>query len=184
MRDVKNEILEFWFEESDPKQWFQVNEDYDEKIKGKFEDSYDLAVQGIFDSWREGADGTLALIILLDQFPRNMFRNKPRAFATDSLALEFAKQAIERNFDDLLPVIQRRFLYLPFEHSEDLADQDKSVSLFEKIKKEDPLGYEYALRHQAVIEEFGRFPHRNKILGRDNTKEEQEYLKRVGNTPF
>lgn len=184
MRDVKSEILSFWFEESEPKQWFQVNSDFDDLMRKKFLDVYDLGVQGIFDSWRSEAEGTLALILLFDQFPRNMFRGKPRAFATDSLALEFARQAIQKKYDDLMPVLKKRFYYLPLEHSENIDDQDMCVSLFEKIKKEDPMGYDYALRHQAVIEEFGRFPHRNIILGRDSTEAELEYLDRVGDTPF
>lgn len=180
MRDTKAEILHFWFEETDPRQWFQKNEEFDARIRERFLTSYKLAADGLCDSWGQETDGALALCILLDQFPRNMFREHKDAFATDGKALLAAKFAVARGFDQMVPVIRRRFFYLPYEHSEDLADQRKCVSLFEKIKGEDPLGYDYALRHLEVIERFGRFPHRNKVLGRENTAEEDEYLAQPG----
>lgn len=180
MRDTKEEILHFWFEETHPAQWFQKNETFDQQVIDRFLVSYEMAEDGLCDGWVSDADGCLALCILLDQFPRNMFRGKARSFATDGKALLVAKQTIAKGYDQVLPPIQRRFIYLPFEHSEKLGDQRRSVELFETMKAEDPLGYDYALRHYDVIKRFGRFPHRNKILERENTEEEEEYLARVG----
>ncbi len=180
MKDTKADILSFWFEETAPAQWFQKSDDFDDLTRTRFEGDYDLAVKGIFDSWQESADGALALCILLDQFPRNMFRGSPQSFATDAKALGIAKYAIGKSLDALLPVIQRRFLYLPFEHSESMADQDTSVALFAKIKDQDPMGYDYAVRHQEVIRRFGRFPHRNAVLERASTEDERLYLETPG----
>ncbi|MFN3827104.1 MAG: DUF924 family protein [Micavibrio sp.] len=180
MRDVKQEILHFWFEESQPSQWFQKNGDFDNLIYDRFYPSYRLAAEGLCDSWQDDAEGALALCLVLDQFPRNMFRGMAESFATDAKALRVASLALHKGFDHLLPPVKRRFLYLPFEHSEALSDQDKAVVLFAAMKDEDPLGYDYALRHKSVIERFGRFPHRNAILGRQNTAEEDEYLAQPG----
>lgn len=180
MRDIKTEILYFWFEETQPQQWFQKNEDFDNLIRERFHSTYRLAVDGLCDLWRDDAQGCLALCIVLDQFPRNMFRGQPEAFAADPKALLVAKHAIARGFDQTLPATQRRFLYLPFEHSENLEDQKRCVELFHTLQAEDPLGYDYALRHQDVITRFGRFPHRNAVLGRKNTPQEDEYLAQPG----
>ena len=180
MRDIKHEILHFWFEETQPQQWFQKNDDFDKAVRERFLTTYRLAAEGVCDLWRDEAQGCLALCIVLDQFPRNMFRGQPESFASDPKALLVAKHALARGFDQTLPPQQRRFLYLPFEHSEDPADQTRSVGLFQSMQAEDPLGYDYALRHQAVIGRFGRFPHRNAILGRKNTSEEDEYLAQPG----
>lgn len=180
MKDLQKDVLDFWFEQIQPAQWFQVNPEFDAAIAARYEDAYDKAARGIFDDWRNDSDGCLALCILLDQFPRNMFRGTPRAFATDGKALVAAKFAVSKGFDQVLSPHKRRFLYLPFEHSENLNDQRKCVDLFEKMKKDDPLGYDYALRHLKVIEQYGRFPHRNKILGRMNTPEEEDYLAEAG----
>lgn len=176
MKDIQEDILSFWFEEVQPSQWFQVNPDFDKAIIERFEEPYNMAVAGHFDGWQNSADGALALCILMDQMPRNMFRGTPKAFASDKKALIVAKLAISKGLDQVLSLSKRRFIYLPFEHSENLSDQLRCVELFEKIKNEDKLGYEYALRHLQVIEKYGRFPHRNKILGRDNSLEEEEYL--------
>lgn len=180
MKDLQKDILHFWFEETKPAQWFQKNSDFDKKIKDRFSQTYDLAKDGVMDDWRNDTDGSLALVLVLDQFPRNMFRDTPQAFAADHKALIVSKYAISKGFDQLLNPVKRRFLYLPFEHSENLSDQRRSVELFEAMKEDDPLGHEYALRHYDVIEKFGRFPHRNKILGRENTSEEEDYLKQPG----
>lgn len=180
MRDTKEEILHFWFEETAPSQWFQKNEVFDGQITDRFLVSYEMAANGLCDGWSSEPDGCLALCLLLDQFPRNMFRGLPRAFATDKKALLVAKYAISKKFDQLLPPIQRRFIYLPYEHSEKLSDQEKAVALFAAMKEHDPMGYDYAVRHYEVIERFGRFPHRNKVLGRENTPEEEEYLAQDG----
>lgn len=180
MRDIKQEILHFWFEETPPALWFQKNGAFDDQIRERFLPAYKLAADGLCDGWRADAEGALALCIVLDQFPRNMFRGQPEAFATDAKALGVAKFAVARGFDQTLSVARRRFLYLPFEHSEDLADQNRAVSLFKSTQGEDPLGYDYAVRHHEVIRRYGRFPHRNAILGRKNTPEEDEYLAQPG----
>jgi uncharacterized protein (DUF924 family) len=178
MKDLQKDILDFWFVETQPQQWFQINEDFDKKVRERFETVYEDAVGGQFLDWQKDADGALALCILLDQMPRNMFRGTPKAFATDNKALVVAKYAVSKGLDTVLSPHKRRFVYLPFEHSENINDQRRSVELFEKMKDDDPLGYDYALRHLKVIEQYGRFPHRNKILGRDNTPEEEDYLAR------
>lgn len=180
MRDTKHEIINFWFVETEPVQWFQKNETFDSQIRDRFHATWAMARDGLCDNWKGDAQGCLALAIVLDQFPRNMFRDTPEAFATDAQALLVSKYAIAKGFDQILLPEQRRFIYLPYEHSENLADQNKSVELFAKMKKDDPMGYEYALRHRDVIEKYGRFPHRNAILGRANSPEEQEYLAQPG----
>lgn len=180
MRDMKQEVIHFWFDETAPQLWFQKNESFDQTIRERFSVAYDMAARGLCQHWASDAEGALALCLVLDQFPRNMFRDTPAAFATDERALLCAKQAISKGFDQILSVPKRRFLYLPFEHSENLSDQRRCVALFEKIRDEDPMGYEYALRHLKVIEEFGRFPHRNAILGRTSTSEEEAYLAQPG----
>ena len=180
MKDTKQEILSFWFEEISPSQWFHKSEEFDRKISERFLADYNLAREGVYDGWQDEAKGCLALCILLDQFPRNMFRNSAKAFQTDQKSLLIAKHAVAKAYDKLLNATERRFIYLPYEHSENLNDQKTCVSLFEDIKDEDPQGYDYAIRHLKVIEEFGRFPHRNDVLGRENTDEEIEYLKNGG----
>ena len=180
MKDTKQEILDFWFEETKPAQWFQKNSEFDREISDRFLNDYNLCREGVYDGWQEEAKGCLALCILLDQFPRNMFRGSARAFKTDAQALLIARHAIGQGFDKTLDIAERRFIYLPYEHSENLSDQKTSVSLFEDIKDEDPQGYEYALKHLEVIERFGRFPHRNDVLGRENTDEEEKYLAQGG----
>lgn len=177
MKNAKSAINEFWFEETKPQQWFQINPEFDEIIKKRFLDSYELAANGVCDEWKTDAEGCLALCILLDQFPRNMFRGSEKVFETDKQALLISKHAIHRGFDQILVPMKRRFLYIPFMHSENINDQKRSVELFEKMQVQDPMGYEHALRHYREIERFGRFPYRNKALGRDNTPEEDEYLK-------
>lgn len=176
MKDFQKDILDFWFVETKAPQWFQVNDDFDQAVIERFSEPYDMGARGEFDDWQNNADGALALCILLDQMPRNMFRGTPKAFATDKRALVIAKYALSKGLDQVLSQQKRRFVYLPFEHSENINDQKRCVELFEKMKDDDPLGYDYALRHLRVIEKFNRFPHRNKILGRDNTPEEEEYL--------
>ncbi len=180
MRDSRAAILRFWFEETAPAQWFQKNDAFDDQIRTRFVGDYDLASAGIYDGWMDTGEGALALIIVLDQFPRNMFRGSPQAFATDAKALQVARHALDRRFDMLMPPVKRRFLYLPFEHAETLEDQDRSVALFAAMKKDDPLGHDYALRHRDVIARFGRFPHRNALLGRTSTPEEVAYLAEPG----
>lgn len=176
MRDIKNEILRFWFEESRPQQWFQVNESYDREIRDRFLLTCEMAGNGLCDHWAGEADGALALCLVLDQFPRNIFRANPMAYAFDEQALRVAREALQKGFDQLLTPPKRRFLYLPFLHSESTENQDRSVKLFESMKRDDPVGYEHARRRHDIIERFGRFPERNAILGRPSTPEESQYL--------
>jgi len=173
----RQEILNFWFEEIDPQLWFsQRDDDFDARVKGRFLSTYEQARDGDYDGWSSEAEGCLGLCILLDQFPRQLFRGKAEAFATDSKILSIVKEALEKGFDKELEPNKRRFVYLPFEHSEDMSDQKRNLELFEAMKDEDPLGYDYALRHIDIIERFGRFPQRNVALGREMKPEEQEYL--------
>jgi uncharacterized protein (DUF924 family) len=176
MRDIKAEVLDFWFVETQPQQWFQKNELFDTLIRERFLMTYNMAKQGICDNWAQDPSGAVALTVVLDQFPRNMFRNSPQAFETDEKALLNAKAVLAKGFDKLVPLAQRRFLYTPFMHSENLSDQTNSLRLFEAMKADDPMSYDYAVRHYDIIKKYGRFPHRNKILGRDNTEEEDAYL--------
>lgn len=183
-------ILQFWFSDGEASTydrrrqiWFGKQPEFDETIRRKFQESYSQAAAGQLDHWRETPQGCLALILLLDQFSRNMFRDTPQAFATDPLAQQLAELALEQGYDRQLSPLQRIFLYLPFEHSEDLAQQQRSVELFRALASDAPEladVYDYALRHQAVIEQFGRFPHRNRILGRESTLAEVEFLKQPG----
>lgn len=180
MRDSRQEILRFWFEETPPALWFQKNDEFDADIRDRFFMTYEMARDGLCQSWSVDADGCLALCLLLDQFPRNMFRGQAQAFATDAQALLVAKYGISKGLDQVLPPPRRRFLYLPFMHSEIWPDQNRSVSLFLAMREDDPVAYEYALRHRQVIEDFSRFPHRNSVLGRQSTPEELEYLSQPG----
>ncbi|OKH20139.1 hypothetical protein NIES593_19810 [Hydrococcus rivularis NIES-593] len=185
------DILEFWFGKPKAanygklhKEWFIKNINFDKEVRSRFLETYQKAASGKLNSWQESPLSCLALIIVLDQFPRNMFRDKPQAFATDELALKFAKYACDRDFDKELLSVQRWFIYCPFEHSENLEDQQKAVELFSTLK-DDPdsaSAIDYAYRHLEVIKRFGRFPHRNKILGRQSTPEEEEFLKQPGSS--
>jgi uncharacterized protein (DUF924 family) len=165
----------FWFEELTPEDWFKKSEARDETIKQRFAAIYDRLREGVPASWLETPDGYVAAIIVLDQFPRNMFRGEKRSFATDALALELAKQAIANGIDAQLAPIKRWALYLPFEHSENTADQVRCIELMTALKN--PVALDWALRHKAAIDRFGRFPHRNAILGRDSNQEEIEFLR-------
>lgn len=184
-----NEVLDFWFGRSNSpefgkvqKKWFEKNADFDTEILTRFLPQYELAASGKLDTWQDSPKNCLALIVLLDQFPRNMFRETPKAFATDSKALAAAQHAVNNNFDRELLQVEKWFIYLPFEHSENLENQQKSVELFRKLygKSDIDSMIEYAMRHFKIIERFGRFPHRNEILGRETTPEEAEFLKQPG----
>ncbi len=186
-----NEILDFWFGNPDDedygksrKVWFIKNLEFDKEVRSRFLQVYQQAATGKLDAWKESPLGCLALIILLDQFPRNMFRGQAQAFATDSQVLAYAKYAVAQGFDKELLPIQRQFIYLPFEHSENLTDQHQCLELFSTLKEypECVSGVDYAHRHFQVIERFGRFPHRNEILERESTPEEVEFLKKPGSS--
>jgi uncharacterized protein (DUF924 family) len=181
-----DEILKFWFGDgSDPeheRRWFAQDDGFDETCRTGFLADHERAAGGELDSWKESPSSALALILLLDQFPRNIFRGTPRAFATDPKARAVAKDAVAREFDLALPPVRRPFIYLPFQHSENLDDQNESVRLFRKLAGEHPAmaGYvEYAEHHIGVIRRFGRFPHRNVILGRVSTPEEAESIQQA-----
>ncbi len=166
------------------KVWFSKDPDFDREIEEHFRLTYEQAAAGQYDNWQETATGCLALVLLFDQFPRNMFRDTPKAFATDAKALAIAEGAIALGFDQVLPVVQRWFLYLPFEHSEHLVHQQRAVELFAPLRNNpDANGtYSYAVKHLAVIKQFGRFPHRNRILGRESTPAEIAFLKQPGSS--
>ena len=169
------DVLDFWFSEEMEPQWFAKSDDIDARIRDTFAATHEAAHRRELDGWAATPNGALALVILLDQFPRNIFRGTPRAFASDDLALEHARTAVDAGFDQQIDAKQRVFLYLPFEHSEDLSDQTRSVELFETLG--DPGYLDYAVRHRDIVHEFGRFPHRNAILDRPNTPDEEEFLK-------
>jgi uncharacterized protein (DUF924 family) len=177
MRDTQSEIIHFWFEELEPQQWFQQSDSVDDEIKERFAVTHEMAADGLCNHWAIDAEGSLALILVLDQFPRHMYRGSPKSFASDERALLIAKQAIHKGFDQVLEPVKRGFLYLPFQHSETLSDQKKSVELFGAMARDNPAGDMYAKRHLVPIELFGRFPHRNAVLGRESTEEEIEFLK-------
>jgi uncharacterized protein (DUF924 family) len=185
------EVLAFWFGgEDEPgygefrSQWFEKDEAFDREVTGRFGDLYEEAAAGRLDGWREEARSCLALAIVLDQFPRNMFRGDARTHATDGKALEAAKYAIERALDRELPAFQRMFLYMPFMHAETVEDQRRSVQLFGGLAGEPgaPDVTEYAVGHKKIVERFGRFPHRNALLGRETTPEEAEFLTQPGSS--
>ena len=174
MRDTKQDIFHFWFMECD--QWFTLNQTFDDEITDRFAVTYDMGCEGLNDHWSKDADGAVALCLLFGQFPRHMFRGTPRMFATDDRALKVAKQALDRGFDQVLPHEQRLFMYLPFGHSENAADQKRNLELCKSMEHENPAAYAIAKQRFDIFDEFGRFPERNAILGRKNTAEEDAYL--------
>lgn len=184
------EVLAFWFGAPGSaehgqlrKCWFEKNAAFDAEIRRRFLPLLEAAAAGRLDDWAAQPDSLLALIVLLDQFPRNLFRDSPRAFATDAKALALARLAVAQDFDSRLMPVARAFIYLPFEHSEDIAMQDRAVALFAGLASQGEAfaSYlDYAERHREVIRSFGRFPHRNAILGRASTPEEIAYLARPG----
>jgi len=167
------EIVAFWREAGEDK-WFAKIKEFDDDIRRRFLPTYEAAAAGKLASWEESAQGALALLILLDQFPRNMFRGDRRAFATDPMALAVAAKAIIRGFDAQVAPELRRFFYIPFEHSENLADQEHAVAICKAWGDDDAL--KWAEVHADIIRRFGRFPHRNAVLGRVTTSEEQAFL--------
>ena len=166
-------IVSFWLD-AGPKRWFEKDESFDAEIRERFTAAYDAAAAGKLAVWEFTPESCLALLILLDQFPRNMFRGSAQSFATDPMALGITKQAIARGFDQATPMPARQFFYLPLEHSEDLANQERCVALFRALGDADLL--KWAELHFDIIRRFGRFPHRNALLGRSTTPEEQAFL--------
>ncbi|WP_026604229.1 DUF924 family protein [Methylomonas sp. 11b] len=173
-------ILKFWFEETAPKLWWSANPDFDKTIAHRFEATLQQAVKGELFAWRQEPKGRLAEVIVIDQFSRNIYRNTPLAFAHDALALVLAQEAIAVSADLSLSPIERSFLYLPFMHSE-----SKTIHVWaEKLYRENGLAdnYQFELKHKAIVDRFGRYPHRNPILGRTSTAEELEFLKQPGSS--
>jgi uncharacterized protein (DUF924 family) len=165
-------IVAFW-REAGPDRWFKKDAAFDDEIKRRFLATHEAAAAGRLTDWEQSAEGALALLILLDQFPRNMFRSEARAFATDPLARAVTSRAILNGFDGAFPDM-RGFFYLPFEHSENLADQERGLALYKAVGDED--GLKWAVLHADIIRRFGRFPHRNAVLGRVTTPDEQAFL--------
>lgn len=166
------DVVDFW-REAGPASWFRKDAAFDDEFRARFLAAHDAACRGELDGWAQDAQGALALLILLDQFPRNAFRGTPRMFESDGKACEIARQALRRGYDGQADTQLRNFFYLPFMHSERLADQDLAVELTRKLGDE---ALRHAQIHRDVIERFGRFPHRNALLGRATTPEEQRFL--------
>jgi len=197
--DTPESVLEFWFghDLDSPdvvagraRLWFAGDRSFDETIRERFAHLPALAESGELDAWRRAERSCLALVLVLDQFPRNLYRGHARCYECDPLALEIATAALERGFDAELAPLEASFLYLPLEHAEDVAAQRRSVEFFARLTERAPAGQgeqfesflAYAVRHRDVVERFGRFPHRNALLGRESTAEELAYLEAGGDT--
>ena len=172
-----DDVLAFWRAAGEQK-WFAKSDAFDADIKSRFLPTYEAAAKGELADWEATPESALALIIVLDQFPRNMFRRDPRAFAADAAARAIADRALARGFDQQVPEDQRLFFYLPFEHSEAMADQERCCALFRTLGNADQL--RWAELHADIIRRFGRFPHRNAALGRTTTPAEKAYLDNDG----
>ena len=175
-----NEIIKFWFEELSPKQHFAKDDKLDKEIKDRFLEIHKLATKGELFQWRDNSLGRLAEIIILDQFSRNIFRDSKKSFENDSLALILAQEAIRVGADKELTTNKRSFLYMPFMHSESKVIHEEAVVLFSQKGLEYNL--EFEIKHKAIIDRFGRYPHRNELLNRKPTKEEIEFLKTPGSS--
>lgn len=171
------DIVSFW-REAGPEKWFKPDDDLDRTIRSRFLTVHEAAARGELAGFEDSAEGALALMILLDQFPRNMFRGSARTFATDPLARAVATRAIARGFDRATDETMRPFFFLPFMHSEALADQDRCVQLYATLGNADLT--KWATLHRDVVAKFGRFPHRNGVLGRETTPAERDFLDRGG----
>ena len=184
------DILSFWFLPADASghglprvEWFRKDAVFDKEIRSRFLPDVEAALNDELDDWAETPRGALALLILLDQFTRNLFRGEARCFAGDAQALRVAETVIAKGWDQAMNAVERTFVYLPFEHSEALADQERSLALFGALATNAPTAagfLDYAQRHHEVIVRFGRFPHRNAALGRVSTPEEKDYLAQPG----
>lgn len=175
------EVVAFWRDAGATK-WFTKDEAFDAEIRRRFEDIHHAAARAELSAWAASAEGALGLLILLDQFPRNMYRGSAHAFATDALALSIARKAVDAGFDQRTETALRFFFYLPFEHSERIEDQDRSVALCEAYQAAGGTKdiHDYAIVHRDIIVRFGRFPHRNAVFGRETTPAEQAFLDEGG----
>lgn len=172
------EVLKFWFEDVKPSQWWKKDKSFDQIVIERFSEIHAQAARCELFDWREKAQGRLAEILILDQFSRNMFRDSARAFAYDALALALAQEAVAAGADLLLSQVERSFLYMPYMHSESLKVHAIATELFDENELQNNI--EFELKHRKVIEQFGRYPHRNAALGRESTPEEVEFLKQPG----
>jgi len=175
--DVAAQVVEFW-REAGPQKWFTRDDAFDARFRAMFLEEHHAAARRAREEWLGTADGALALMILLDQFPRNCFRDTAHSYATDGLARHYAMRAVEEGLDLQLVPKLRAFIYLPFEHSEDPQDQERSVAMFDALGDREYL--QFAELHRDIIRRFGRFPHRNAVLGRMPTPEELDYLAEGG----
>lgn len=174
------DVLSFWFEECTPAQWWTKDAGFDRLVQSRFERVYASAAAGETWTWRDTPEGRLAEVIVLDQFPRNMYRNDAKSFATDTVALILAQEAVRGGHDLRLPVAHRTFLYLPYMHSESLPVHKEALKLFAQPGLE--YNFDFEKKHLAIIERFGRYPHRNDALGRVSTADEREFLKQPGSS--
>ena len=168
------DILDFWYADDIRPQWFNSTQALDKRILDDYEAVWNQARRGELDAWQQTATGCLALVIILDQFPLNMFRGKPTGFATESQAIEISRWAISQGYDLQLSKDQVTFLYMPLMHSENMDDQNLSVARFEAADLQE--NARFARHHRSIVNRFGRFPHRNEILGRDSTEDELRWL--------
>ena len=168
------DVLDFWFNEIEPKKWFQKDLDFDKSIQARFGALHQQAIQGELFSWRDTAQGALAEIIVLDQFSRNLYRDQAESFAADPMALALAQTAIDKGFDKALSSSERSFLYMPYMHSESVLIHEMAVVLFTALETSNTL--EFELKHKKIVDRFGRYPHRNTILGRASSAEELVFL--------
>ena len=178
MNDASQHIIAFWFEEIDPKSWWSADPAFDALVRARFADTLDRAARAELFDWRRDAHGRLAEIIVLDQFSRNIHRHTPRAFAQDPLALALAQEAVAAGVASALDPVRRSFLYMPFMHSESGLIHQQAERLFSEPGLED--NHRFELRHKEIIDRFGRYPHRNEVLGRVSTPEEVAFLQQPG----
>jgi len=175
-RDAVGRVLDFWFAPGTEARWFARSEGFDRAVREDLMDDHERAAAGAYDAWTESAEGSLALVLLLDQVPRNLFRGDARAFATDARALAVTRHALAQGFDRRLATQARRmFLYLPLEHSERLADQEACCRLMAALD-ENAEWLDWAVKHREVVARFGRFPHRNAALGRASSEAEKAFM--------
>ncbi|MCP4983948.1 MAG: DUF924 domain-containing protein [Gammaproteobacteria bacterium] len=173
-QSVPQEIVDFWFADDTRRRWFNSTAEFDRRLCENYQVLWERASRAELDHWMETAEGCLALVIILDQLPLNMFRGRAQCFATEAQSRDIARIALEKGFDLQLMPDQKAFLYMPFMHSEDLEDQQLALTLFDQPGLESNL--RFAHHHYSIVERFGRFPHRNNILGRDSSDAEIEYL--------
>jgi uncharacterized protein (DUF924 family) len=167
-------LIEFWFSDEVSERWFKSTPDFDRQLFERYGETWQAAKRRELDDWCDTATGSLAMVILLDQFPLNMFRGSAKSYSTEAQSRDVARAAIDQGFDRELAAAQKSFFYMPFMHSENLDDQALSLKLFDQAGLED--NFRFARHHYGIVERFGRFPHRNKILGRESTDAEIEYL--------